>query len=96
MSGGANAQETYQGIGAGNSPCKTWTALRQEGHAVIGEQWVLGFLSGVGYASAQTGVDPLKGVEAQDVFAWVDKDCQSHPLGRLAESVESFTVSHPR
>lgn len=61
----------------------------------MAEQWVLGFLSGVGYAANQDGIDPLNGVDDQGVWAWVDNYCRNHPLNLVVTAAAAFRVAHP-
>ena len=52
------------------------------------EQWLLGFLTGTADLAATPGViepgklDPLRGVDAEAVWAWVDNYCHAHPLAK--------------
>jgi len=77
----AVAQPTYTSIG---SSCGTWIAMRRDRRALGGEQWVLGFLSGVGFLGVADGWNLLKGVDANGVWAWIDNYCQANPLKDLA------------
>jgi len=86
---------TYRLIGSGTLSCGSWTALRRQGQAWLAEQWILGFLSGVGYKGA--GVhDPLNGLDAKAVWAWMDNYCQANPLEQIAEVAAAFAEIHPR
>jgi hypothetical protein len=86
----------YDLIGSGTNSCGTWTAYRRERQASLFEQWILGFLSGVGYQGTGVGVDPLNGVDAGAVWAWMDNYCQAHPLDDVAEAGAAFVTTHPR
>jgi hypothetical protein len=55
---------------------------------------VLGFLSGVAYQGAQNGIDPLRGVDAKGVAAWLDAHCRSHPRQKLVHAAEAFVQEH--
>jgi hypothetical protein len=91
-------------IGTGHSSCGSWTASRRTGQASLPEQWILGFLSGVGDVSASnanavggvTERDPLNGVDAQAVWAWVDNYCRANPLDKVVRAGEAFVAAHPR
>lgn len=92
---------SYKVIGAGNASCGTWTserakAARSGDHffEVSEENWVLGFLSGVGYAGA--GMDPLQGLDANAVVAWLDQYCQAHPRSSLEKAAVMFVMEHPQ
>jgi hypothetical protein len=65
--------ETYRLIGSGTQSCGTWTADRRSGgaHSWQNEQWVVGFISGVGYAN-ERGQDPMRNLDAQAVYGWLD------------------------
>jgi len=92
----ANAQEgMYYALGLGNSSCGTWTAARRERQAFGFEQWILGFLSGVGFQGGERGIDPLNGVDAQAVWGWTDNYCQAHPLETIALAGAAFAHAHP-
>jgi hypothetical protein len=98
MTGAAEAQPgSFQPSGAAAMSCGAWTAARRENNPLswMSEQWVLGFLSGVGYAASQGGLDPLRGVDDQAVWAWVDNYCRDHPLNPLVMAVAAFRVAHP-
>jgi hypothetical protein len=87
MNGAADAAEgKYSIIGVGTGSCGTWTAARRDRRALLYEQWILGFLSGEGAASAvlADGSDnPLNGMDAEGVWAWIDTYCQVHPLDQI-------------
>lgn len=86
-------------IGNGVSSCGSWTADRREvgGNPVVtfgNHAWLLGFLSGVGYAG--TDFDPLRGLDAGAVSAWVDNYCAVRPLNDISIAAEAFVAAHPR
>jgi|SRR6516165_4538362 hypothetical protein len=83
----------YDLIGSGTNSCGTWTAWRRQGIAGFPEQWVLGFLSGIGYKG---GNNPLNGVDANAVWAWMDNYCYAHPLDSIEKAGEAFNLIHPR
>jgi hypothetical protein len=92
----AAAQPGAHILGTGTASCGSWTALRREGQASLPEQWILGFLSGVGYARVvEYGQDPLNGIDANAVWAWVDNYCQANPLDHLAGAGTAFVATHP-
>ena len=64
-------------LGAGRS-CEAWTAdQRSNGKlAMLDEQWVLGFLSGI---AASQGNDLLVGVDPKVILQRVDEFCTAHP-----------------
>jgi hypothetical protein len=85
----------YRAIGVGNISCGSWTALRRQGQASLPEQWILGFLSGIGYDSTGRD-DPLNGVDADAVWAWMDNYCHGNPLDHIATAAAAFDAIHPR
>lgn len=85
----------YQLIGSGTISCGTWTAQRRQGQAWPAQQWILGFLSGVSYESS-SGDNPLSGVDADAVWAWMDNYCQTNPLDHIFLAGEIFAALHPR
>jgi hypothetical protein len=55
----ASSSFGYQLLGPGARSCGSWLADRRNSAALVDEAWVLGFLSGVGYAGDG---DPLHGI----------------------------------
>lgn len=84
--------------GSGIQSCGSWTANRAKGPSAplfyTNSTWVLGFLSGVGYASPPH--DPLHGLDAEAVLAWVDNYCGAYPLDNIATAAGAFVIAHPR
>jgi hypothetical protein len=100
FTGSARAQPIYHAIGAGvAASCGTWTAnradRRKEPDWLHEVSWVLGFLSGAGYMGTREGFDPLRGVDAAAVQAWLDNYCRVHPLENLADAAGAFIREHP-
>ena len=96
--GSAEAQ-TYTAAGAGNDSCGTWSADRRVPYAppaLQDTQWILGFLSGVGFMAKVAGIDPLHGVDSQAVLAWIDNYCRDNPLSSIADAGAAFKYAHPR
>jgi hypothetical protein len=77
MAGSADAR-TYGALGVGHASCGSWTEARQHGgrQSQMIEQWIFGFLSGVGY---QGPANPLNDVDAATVLAWIDNLLQHSP-----------------
>src|ERR1700732_396448 len=67
MTGSGEAQEMRNIAGLGNAPCEAWTAVRHGQHKMDFEQWILGFLSGAGFAAHAK--DPLHGRNPDAVWA---------------------------
>jgi hypothetical protein len=93
LSGAARAAQ-YHVVGLGLSSCGTWTADRRANgpKAAMDGAWVLGFLSGVGYAGPD---DPLTNVDADGVWAWVDNYCRTNPISSILDAAKAFTAAHP-
>jgi hypothetical protein len=92
-----DAQSDHTTIGVGASTCWRWTEDKRVGryHDILQDhQWVLGFLSGIGFLGA--GYDPLNGLEADVVWAWVDKYCFAHPLVTIEGAAGQFIKEHPK
>ena len=94
----AAAAAPFHIIGPGLSSCGTWVANRG-GHSSSGagiyESWVVGFLSGIGFVNDH-GADPLNGVDAEAVWAWVDNYCGANPLDTIEKATIQFYIAHPR
>ena len=96
-SGRAFLQNGYfDAVGQGNSSCGAWTAARSGGvvRALGFEQWVLGFISGIG--SARADANPLNGMDADGIWAWIDNYCREHPIDELLTAAAAFADAHPR
>jgi hypothetical protein len=92
LSGGTT--EAYQLLGPGGASCGTWTADRRTGLHQIDLAWVLGFLTAVGYIGVDN-LDPLQGLDANAVAAWIDSYCQQHPLQDIDAAAQAFLHAHP-
>jgi hypothetical protein len=92
--------DTVRMIGAGAASCGTWTADRQQRStgrhslSLMDEQWVLGFLSGIAVMGDES-VDPLRRMDAEGVWAWVDNYCQAHPIETISSAAIEFFHIHP-
>jgi len=89
----ALARPYYAIMGAGLEYCGAWTGARQQNEAELPEHWLLGYLSGIGSESV-SGTDPLKSMDAEAVFAWVDNYCRAHPLDTIERAGGSFARQH--
>ena len=83
-------------MGAGNSSCGQWTAARADRVAVAYERWALGFLSGAGFIGKRSSIDPLAGVDAAGVLAWIDNYCHAHPPEDIERATAEFVYAHPQ
>jgi hypothetical protein len=93
---GAGEARAYNLMGNGIVSCGTWTVDRQHDRAATLEQWVFGFLSGIGYWGAAQASNPLNGMDAEGVFVWIDNYCRTHPISQLVEAAGAFNAAHPR
>lgn len=86
----------YTAVGQGIGSCGAWTSARHERAAADLEQWILGFLSGVGF-DAVDGTDPLRLLGTDVVFAWIDNYCSAHPLDPIVNAAAAFVSrgTHP-
>ena len=94
----AKHEGNYAVIGLGLNSCDSWTAARLTPQATLAfaeGQWVLAFLSGVGFMGGETGNNPLNGIDAQGVWAWIDDYCRVHPLEKIAQASAAFSFAHP-
>jgi hypothetical protein len=82
-------------IGAGPDSCAIWTADHQAASVDwVGDvEWILGFLSGIGIGSSGA-FDPLHGLEASAVVAWMDSYCLDHPLEQITDAGQAFVRAH--
>ena len=94
----AKHEGNYAVMGLGLNSCDTWTSARLTPQATLAfaeGQWVLAFLSGVGFMGGDTGNNPLNGVDAQGVWAWIDDYCRVHPSEKIAQAAAAFIRAHP-
>jgi hypothetical protein len=98
LTGSVEAQSggAYHTLGQGSVPCSAWASARvggTGGASVVVEQWILGFLSGVGFVGP---LDPLQSVaNGQAVFAWIDNYYRANPLKNLSNAAAAFVEAHP-
>jgi hypothetical protein len=93
-----SAEAGYNMMGPGVSSCGVWTSDRREPDSMIARMnisWILGFLSGVGYAGGPES-NPLNGMDSRGVSAWMDNFCQANPLVNIGNAGAAFVDAHPR
>jgi hypothetical protein len=96
MTGMAEARaQKFSLMGQGSLVCGTWTAWRRDGLSLGPQQWVLGFLSGIGLMG-ESDVNPLNSMDADGVFGWIDSYCLAHPSEKVARAATAFIGEHPR
>ena len=87
----------YYELGAGNLTCGRWVA--DESTEVVHNadlEWVLGFLSGIGYSlSGVANNNPLLGLDADAVGIWIGNYCQAHPLQAIDKAAVALDEEHP-
>jgi hypothetical protein len=85
----------YMITGVGTAPCAQWVSARHDQKSGAFEQWVVGFLTGVGFAKSNEGVDPLRTMNAEGAWNWIDGYCREHPIGNISEAAGAFAQAHP-
>jgi hypothetical protein len=88
----------YALLGSGTASCEAWATARRAPHgldAAMNEQWVVGFLSGIGFMVLGE-LDPLHGLDAEAVYNWVDTYCRAHPQEKIEGAARVFIQQHPR
>jgi hypothetical protein len=80
----------YQLLGHGATvSCGTWTTEGQTGSVHhTREAWVLGFVSGAGYAARQT----LHPTDADAILAYLDLKCAADPLASVSQVTTMLVV----
>jgi hypothetical protein len=90
-----SAQGKYTVYGHGTQSCGAWsaagTAVRDRdplGASKRYEQeaWILGFISGAGYANASV----LRKTDSSGTVAWMDTYCAAHPLDSIGTAAEKL------
>jgi hypothetical protein len=80
----------YTAIGMGNMACGEWTSARRHpdsDQAVADGEWILGFIAGAAY---ENGKDPLSGINADGVWAWIDNYCAANPRQTQVDAATAF------
>jgi len=75
----------WESYGPTIDSCGTFTKTTGANRVAL-EWWVLGFVSGAGYAQSQSGVGLAK-TDPDGVTEWVAKYCADHPLDPFARAV---------
>jgi hypothetical protein len=91
--------QTFDELGSGATSCGKWNVNRQSQNddlAYMDRSWVLGFLSGMGFVGATTGINPLHGLDSAAVTSWIDNYCWSNPLIGVDDAAIAFFKVHPR
>ena len=80
--------EDYKSYGLHSVSCGSWTQERKEKINTPSEAWILGFISGAGWAGrnmAYTDIDA--------VFGWIDHYCKENPLDNLIDAAEGIIAT---
>lgn len=79
----------YSVYGFGTGSCGRWLEERKQPNVTLsggGQRgWVLGFVSGVGYAGFR-----LKETDSAGLIAFVDTYCAEHPLDDIGEAAKAL------
>ena len=85
---------TVVGAGAGVS-CSEWVAAGRADPEL--EQWAFGFASAVAAgAQLQRGGDPLAGLDADAIRAWLADHCRRRPEDALSVALVRMVFAGPR
>ena len=76
----------YTLYGLGGLQCEDWVKKRTNDTWYDIGEWMLGFISAVGYF----GVYDLKEDDAQAFAEWMDRYCQQNPLDEFADGVHKL------
>lgn len=81
--------------GLGINPCRVWVSVRADKKATEYEQWVMGYLSGLGYTGPPPPA-PRKPPVVEDIFGWMDSHCLGQQAITIGEAAQTFFVTHQR
>jgi hypothetical protein len=76
----------YNVYGAGTMSCGAWAVVRQKQDFREAGQWMMGFVSGAGWA----GNKQLRKSDADGMSAWIDQYCAAHPLDELSDAAAAL------
>jgi hypothetical protein len=106
LTAGTTQAQAYNVMGRGLDSCGAWITHRRDvkvgapitANSEIADEetnWVVGFLSGVGFMG-RGNVNPLDGMDAEGILAWIDNYCRAHPIERIVEAAGAFFYAHPK
>ncbi len=85
---------TFTVYGGGSDSCGKWTQGRPDGRfrpedstAVTLDSWVLGFVSGSGYA-----IGNLRRVDSDGLDAFIDNYCHANPLKDISDAAAALVA----
>lgn len=82
----AGQRDKYMSYGVFETSCGTFTSSRGTQRAEL-EAWVLGFVSGAGYAGPSMAFTDNQGVRV-----WINTYCSERPIERLLVAATTLTV----
>jgi hypothetical protein len=87
---GAQGRQAYTVYGHGRLSCEKWprskTVLKVPTEVVAQVSWVLGFVSGVGFASSTA----LKPSHPGEMELWIEDYCTKNPSAQLRDAAEAL------
>jgi hypothetical protein len=89
---GVAQQATYKAYGQGNESCAEWTEQSKRRRDTHLFTWVVGFVSGAGFASART----LRTTDSAGIAAWMDTYCTANPLDSIANAAGRLVINLER
>lgn len=81
-----SAQRPYTVYGQGTDSCGEWRSARTSPAHQLHLIWVLGFMSGVGWAAPRG----FRDVDNGAIDAWLDDYCASRPLAQLSTAAAAL------
>jgi len=81
----------YRVYGQGALPCRDWVEAQRAADptkfdaAYVYQAWVLGFVSGAGYAGL-----PMRAADSRGMITFVDKYCVGRPTDNLSQAVAAL------
>ena len=88
--GSGSARGQYLVYGHGNLSCGRWTEdkrIREDAHT-----WVLGFVSGAGWASPES----QRQMDSNGMAMWIDRYCAAHPLDTIQNAAGGLALELER
>src|ERR1700724_3719419 len=71
-------------FGVGGESCGTWIDARKTNNTSRQGSWLLGYLSALNLWGVIGRKDALSGTDADGLYAWMDRYCESRPLETIA------------
>lgn len=84
-------------MGVGNNSCIKWTQAKAEkaGDRIVYEQWLLGFITGLDFATQLAGGSARVTLSdnLDDLIRVVDDYCAGHPLDTVATATQHLWLA---